>query len=60
MRMMALSDMTTLENTSLRKGFVKGHAEGRAENARKMKAQGFSTAQIQSITGLAPEAIETL
>ena len=57
-------------------GLVEGRAEGRAEglvegrtegieqtkreNARKMKARGYSVADIADITGLAPEDVEKL
>jgi predicted transposase/invertase (TIGR01784 family) len=39
---------------------VKGKAEGKAEAARNMKAEGDSTEKIARITGLSPEEIEKL
>ena len=50
------------------KGLAEGHAKGLTEgvqqeklqNARKMKAKGFSVADIADITGLDPQEIEAL
>ena len=48
----------------MEKGEVKGRAEGRAEancdNARRMKAKGFSASDIAEITGLTTEEIAKL
>ena len=45
-------------------GLVEGRTEGieqtKRENARKMKARGYSVADIADITGLAPEDVEKL
>lgn len=54
--------------TAEAKGIAKGRAEGRAEgidetnreNARHMKAKGYSVADIADVTGLATEIIESL
>ena len=54
--------------TAEAKGIAKGRAEGRAEgidetnreNARRMKAKGYSVADIADVTGLATEIIESL
>ena len=41
-------------------GLAKGRAEEKLDNARKMKAKGYSLADIADITGLTPEEIERL
>jgi predicted transposase/invertase (TIGR01784 family) len=48
MRQMALSDLTSMKNYGRREG----RAEEKNEVAQKMKALGFSTEQIQAVTGL--------
>ena len=58
----------TLYNSGERKGRAEGLAEGRAEgrlaqnreNARRMKARGFTEADICDITGLSPEEVRRL
>ena len=42
------------------KGRNEGRNEANLENARKMKAMGFLTEQIQAVTGLTPETIAQL
>jgi len=45
-------------------GLIEGRSEGRneanMENARKMKAMGLLSEQIQAVTGLSPEIIAKL
>ncbi len=48
------------EAIGIAKGEAKGRAETLVENARKMKAKGFSVKDIAEITGLATEEIEQL
>jgi len=52
------------KNKGRKEGLEEGHEEGRQEanleNARKMKTIGLSTEQIQAVTGLSFEAIESL
>ena len=44
----------------LKEGMEKGIKEGIIQTARKMKTEGFTTAQIQQITGLSEVEIERL
>lgn len=39
-------------------GMAEGEAKANMDNARKMKAKGFSIADIADITGLSTEEIE--
>jgi predicted transposase/invertase (TIGR01784 family) len=48
MRLMALSDMTSIRNYERREG----KAEGKTEVAQKMKLMGFTDEQIQAATGI--------
>ena len=41
-------------------GLIEGRNEEKLENARKMKAMGLLTEQIQAVTGLSPETIARL
>ena len=41
-------------------GYAEGLAEGKAEDARKMKELGLDPSVIQQVTGLSPEQIQTL
>ncbi len=56
--------MKTAIKKSRAEGRAEGQAEGREEanieNARKMKAKGFTIADIADITGLSAENIEKL
>ena len=62
------SGMVGARRKGLAEGFTKGHDEGltegfnkaNLENARKMKAMGFLTEQIQAVTGLPIETIEQI
>ena len=56
--------INTAKKDAKEEGRAEGRAEGKAEanmdNARKMKADGFSAEVIAEITGLTIEEIETL
>jgi predicted transposase/invertase (TIGR01784 family) len=58
------SGMADAENKGRREGLSEGLIEGRneanLENARRMKAMGFLTEQIQAVTGLSAETIAHL
>jgi len=58
------SGMRDAERKGHKEGLAKGRSEGRneatLENARKMKAMGFLTEQIQAVTGLSMETIAQL
>jgi len=41
-------------------GLAEGRSEANLENAQKMKAMGFLTEQIHTITGLSIETIEQI
>jgi len=54
------SHMAHATRKGLEKGMKKGRNEANMENAKKMKAMGFLTEQIQAVTGLSAEAIAQL
>jgi len=56
MRLMALSDRTSEMNYAR----SEGRAEGRKEDAKKMKELGYSIKQIADVTGFTAEEIEKL
>lgn len=43
---------------AMEKGKAEGHTKANIENARKMRMLGFSTDQIQAVTGLSTQEIE--
>ena len=57
---MAVFDEQATRQTRYNQGFRKGHEEGLAETASRMKADGMSVDQIARYTGLSPEAIAKL
>ena len=58
MRLMALSDQTSMVNYARREGMTKGHAKAKREDAKKMKELGCSVQLIAEVTGLSEKEIE--
>ena len=54
------ADYNNAINTAKAEAKAEGKAEANMDNARKMKADGFSAEVIADITGLTIEEIETL
>jgi predicted transposase/invertase (TIGR01784 family) len=60
LRLMGLSDMTTLRNTAFEQGLEKGLEKGNIEVAKRALLEGLPIALIEKITGLTAEGIAAL